>query len=158
MTALLLSGALIEFSSSLLKHSCISAVCGSDQVSWVQKALHILMTKAVALNLVPKRHINLVAGQRIVPPATLKLWRAWMFVSWSVAKTTLLKSDMIILKSCVVALVGQLSGFNVDRIVFVAKVVVSLCCKIGLPINKIIVVEVIIVYSLFLDEGLAKLN
>ena len=40
------------------------------------------MMKVVALNPVPKRHINLVVEQRSVPPATLKLWRAWMFLSF----------------------------------------------------------------------------
>ncbi len=56
--------------------------------------LCLSMMKAVALDPEPKRHINLVVGQRSVPPATLKLWRAWMFLSWSAAKMTLLMSEM----------------------------------------------------------------
>ncbi len=54
------------------------------------------MMKVAALGNEPKRHNNLVAGQRRVPPRTLKLWRAWIFMSWSVARArrTLLMSEM----------------------------------------------------------------
>ncbi len=61
------------------------------------------------------------------------------------------------LKSHVVAFVGR-PGFGVDRSVLVAKVVVSSCCKKGLPISVKHCDCGLIVYSIFLDERTGKVE
>jgi hypothetical protein len=75
-----------------LEHSCSLLIVGVIRLHGF-KRLCLSMMKAVALNPMPKRHINLVVGRRSMPPPTLKLWRAWMFLSWSAAKMTLLMSE-----------------------------------------------------------------
>ncbi len=78
---------------SLLEHSWSLSIVRVTRLHGLRR-LCLLMMKVAALGPEPKRHNNLMAGQRRVPPRTLKLWRAWIFMSWSVARRTLPMSEM----------------------------------------------------------------
>ena len=78
---------------SLLEHSWCSLVVGVTMLHGLRR-LCLSIMKAATLGPEPKRHNNLVAGRRRVPPRTLKLWRVWIFMSWSVARRTLSMSEM----------------------------------------------------------------
>ncbi len=81
---------------SSLEHSWSSLIVGVMRLHGLRR-LCLLMMKVVALGPgEPKRHNTLVAGQRRVPPRTSKLWRARIFMSWSVARRTPLMSKMIV--------------------------------------------------------------
>ncbi len=90
---------------------------------------------AVAFVPVPKRHTRLVVEQRSVPPATLKLWRAWIFFSLFVAGKTLLLSEMSVWKRFF-AIVARWPGFGVHWGVLSAEFIVGSCCKVGFPVKR----------------------
>jgi hypothetical protein len=90
--------------------------------------------KVVALDPDPKRHINLVVGQKKCASCNFEAVEGVDVLVLVCCEDDVVDVRDESLKSHVVAFVGQ-PGFCVDGSVLVAKVVVSLCCEKGLPIS-----------------------